>query len=220
VSDILVITRSSDRTQSAAFERGAARFGVSLSISTTNEALHEIGEGFLRAADIVESFAGGYAIASDAFDVLFARWNTREIASAFESAKGNLLVSAEADCWPAGPWCAAYTEKPTPWPYVCGGQFGGKKDKVAAMYRETFARRETITMGGGNQEIMHRMFAEGYPMEIDCHCRIFQSMRSGPAKFVIPKDGQAYNQATGTRPMFVHFNGRAAGMKEWEEILR
>jgi hypothetical protein len=67
------------------------------------------------------------------------------------------------------------------------------------------------------------MYAAGYPFTLDTECEIFQIMGKRSVKHVDwlntfgpPK---AYNTLAHSFPMFLHFGGRAPGMREWYERL-
>ncbi len=220
LGDFTVITRASNRESSALFEKTAERFGLPLVILTGTEPLHDVG-GYIHGIEALQSFSTKFAIVTDAFDVLVVRWNPEEMAREIEDAIGNVIVSGEPECWPAGPWGLAYKawESRTPWPYICAGQYCGYREQVLAMMQEIYDRRDTQVAGGGSQELLHVMFAEGYPLTVDRDCRIFQCMRCHPAQYVEKRNGYAFNTITRTRPMFLHFNGKAPGMKEWAEYL-
>ncbi len=218
--DFTILTRSSDRNRSRMFEKSAAKFGLNLVIDEGHEHFVDT-SSFERAAQRIESFSTKYAMITDAFDVLVARWDPGELAREIDAADGHLLISGEPECWPGGPWSATYPPALTAWPYACGGQFVGTRESMLAMVREIYARRDEVVAGGGSQEIMHCMVRDGRPLKIDQECRIFQCMRTGVAKAVEFRDGLPFNSITGARPMFLHFNGgdQSPGMEDWARRL-
>jgi hypothetical protein len=128
-------------------------------------------------------------------------------------------MSCEADCWPAGDYCAAYTDHSTPWYAINGGQYCGERLKIVQLLNVIYSRADSTTRGGSSQEILHMLHADGYPMTLDNKCRVFQSMSGISSQYVVPREKRAYNTVTETHPMFLHFNGRTPGADEWEKAL-
>lgn len=167
-----------------------------------------------------------YILLTDSFDVLVARWNEQEAIRMVDRARGNLILSGEPAGWPDGPWTKNYKEPfPSLWPFACGGQEIGTKEAILNLTQITYDRRKEVNIGG-NQELLHVLVGEDYPMEIDSGCNIFQCMRTEVARFVEPRTvGKwtiPYNTLTQSWPMFLHFNDLAhtPGMPEWFEILK
>mgnify|MGYP001577883455 CR=1 FL=1 len=157
-----------------------------------------------------------YVLSTDAYDVLVSRWDEDEVISLIDAEPSGIINSCEADCWPGGPWAAAYKPE-TPWWACNGGQFCGRREAIVAMLEEN--ARQVNTAGGGNQERLHRMVAAGYPIGLDQKCRIFQSMAGVASKYIGSLDGNLFNSFTGTYPMFAHFNGRTMGIEIWRDLL-
>lgn len=218
MSDVLVLTRSSDRAQSAPFERTAERHKLRLHILDGREPNSDV-SGYLAGIAAVSNTDAKWIVLTDAFDVLVSHWDENELIGRLEYSRGNLLMSCEQGCWPDGEWCALYPEAKRPWKYICGGQYAGKRGEMLALMREIYERRDTVTAGGSSQEILHKLFIGGWPMSLDQNCSIFQSMLGTATDQIAFKDGRAYNSLTKTEPMLLHFNGGALGLKEWRERL-
>ncbi len=159
-----------------------------------------------------------YVLVTDAFDVLVSRWDEAELISLIDAEPSGIIQSCEDNCWPAGEWCSAY-KRETPWYAANGGQVCGRNQAVADMFEVNY-RDYLTTAGGGNQERLHKMFAAGYPIGLDTHCRIFQSMSGASSGYVEYRDGKMFNTFTKTWPMFGHWNGRTPGMDIWRELLK
>ena len=195
---------------------------------------------FLRSTD------AEYIVQTDSFDVLCARWDASEVERLCQDAKGNLLVSCEANCFPDGPWRATYDALcETPWRYPNAGQYCGTRKAVLAFVERLLEGMRCLPIdnpfGGAAQEILHRLFLEGYPMSLDYKCDAFQSLYTDASNWVSwdgPHhrgdsgshiamgwdDGNSVrfwrgrspkNMKTGGVPLFLHFNGRAPCMPEW-----
>tara|TARA_R110000868_G_scaffold167806_3_gene402271 strand:- start:745 stop:1296 length:552 start_codon:yes stop_codon:yes gene_type:complete len=175
-------------------------------------------EPFLKIRTAIQNHDCTHAIYVDAFDVLVSRWEEKEVETLIDKA-GGLLMSCECGCWPAGPWCDTYVaRKRTPWCAINGGQFAGTRQAMIDLLREVYDRKNMMECGGGNQEILHKMLADGYEMGLDQECRIFQSM-AGLSECITEKNGIMYNTFTDTFPMFPHWNGRTPGMGDWLKVL-
>jgi len=220
MTDVLVLTRSSNRAASAPFEKSAGRWKVPVTMLESQEANSQIGEGWLQGIAAISNSSASWIVVTDAFDVLVARWDRAELIARLEAAHGNIIVSCEKNCWPDGEWCARYPITASPWKFICGGQYAGRRAELLAMLKEMYERRETVTAGGSTQEILHKMFVGGWPMTLDRECSIFQSMLGANDGEIVPRGGGAFNAVTLTAPMFLHFNGHADGFKEWEGLLR
>lgn len=190
--------------------------------------LHILGEGkgwpeievYRDAMDLIATLPADYIVCTDAYDVMVARWSGPELVYHIEKS-GGFLISAEAQCYPPGPWSEAYTPV-GPWPYINGGQFCGRKDQLLRMMRMVL-NGYTDEKGGGSQERWHKMYADGVPIAVDRGCRIFQSMSGDAVQFIKPitPTGHflAYNSHSDSCPMFLHFNGRTAGINHWYECI-
>ncbi len=184
--------------------------------------LHVIGPGrpfpgypaMLEGIAYLKSITTPYVVHSCSYDVFLTRWDEAELIGAIESA-GGLIVSTEAECWPAGPWCDVYKGGRG----ANGGQYCGRREQVIDFMETMYGRLGEVTAGGGNQEIIHRMLSDGYPAALDLNCEIFQSMSGQSIMDVSVHQGQFVNHKYGTFPMFVHFNGRTPGIDAfWKEL--
>jgi len=196
---------------------------LSESAEKRNVPLHIIGKGkgyphlrvFEDLAILVESLPDDYILLTDTYDVMVNRWHQEEIIDRVKEADGDLFVSANDDCWPAGPWCESYQDNGTPWRTACAGQYVGTKSAILILWKEFLSGRWEQSAGGTTQEMMHRMHAGGYPFTVDVKCEVFQIMGHISQPYIFEVTGRAYNIRTGTYPMFLHFGGRAPGMEDW-----
>jgi len=180
--------------------------------------------GFMEFVDKIDS---DYILVTDAFDVIVNRWDEAEVMRHVDKAKGNLFVSANDECWPAGPWFESYPDNGTPWRSACGGQYVGTKQAILELWSEFLSGKWEQTAGGSTQEMLHRMHEGGVPFTVDSRCAVFQIMGHNSQPHVcvttcvteIPRLPQAYNDITDTCPMFLHFGGRAPGLQEWFDKL-
>lgn len=191
----------------------AKQLGAPLLMIGANQPWPEDHANYQKIISILRSRPEEYCIVTDSYDVLMVRWNEQEAISALDCASGR-LISCEDNCWPPGKWCESYTRTPDCYA-INAGQFGGRKGSIIDFMETVYSGRWSVESGGMNQEIMHKMYADGVPMELDTHCRIFQSMSGSSSNRVIMKDRKLINRETGAFPMFLHFNGRTPGIEEW-----
>jgi hypothetical protein len=219
VSDIVVVSGAytTHPGQWRIYRESCARHGVPLSVLGEGQSFDAM-KALRAGADFLLHRPEKYALVSCAYDVLVSRWSEAEVIRWTDMA-GGLLMSCEGDCWPAGEWCAAYTNHTTPWFAINGGQYCGERLKIVQLLNVIASRLDSATMGGGSQEVLHMLYSEGYGMALDNNCRVFQSMSGSGNQYVVPRDKLAYNTVTATYPMFLHFNGRTPGMEQWEKAL-
>lgn len=156
-----------------------------------------------------------YILLTDGYDVMVNRWDEQELVGLIDRQPGKLLVSCNDECWPAGPWDASYPDYGTPWRTACGGQYAGSRDAVIGLWQEFLSGKWPVEAGGGNQEMLHRMWAAGYEMGLDRECQVFQIMGHGSQPYVgCNGKTKVVNIQTLTVPMFLHWGGRAPGMEE------
>ncbi len=179
---------------------------------------------YQEALEVIARLSPPYIVATDSHDVLMSRWDEQEIIALIEASPGRLIVAAEDHCWPKGPWSEVYEKQAhsTPWYAANGGQCCGGRESILKLFETYRDRVGHCVAGGGNQELLHHLLAERYPMSLDVECRIFQAMKCHVPEsrgHLTVKDGRAYNSLTQTFPMFLHFNGDCPGIRDWYERL-
>lgn len=222
---VLVLSSAftTDESKWRGLRETAAKHGVPLHIQGVGEYLPELAVGFRRQADFLEARTETHIVVTDAFDVLVSRWDEFEVMRLIDSAP-HLIMSVEQFVWPMGPWAAAYERLGNryPWMAICGGQYCGRREQMIEVFREIATRweRGDAKAGGTSQEILHQMFAEGYPFTLDLECRIFQSMLGEHAAKVKYQTFRALNVFHGSSPMFLHWNGCSGVIpQEWREAV-
>ena len=163
-----------------------------------------------------------YFVFSDAHDVLVNRWDSVAVRKLIDESAAGVVIPTESHCWPPGPWCDVYEgRKTSPWCYVNGGGCAGYKQPLIDLLNIWIEKISENTLGA-NQQLMHKMLGEGYPLTLDTECVIWQTMLFMTPEsrgHVVLRDGLAYNDVTGTFPMFLHFNGATPGIRKWYEAL-
>eukprot|EP00919_Chromeraceae_sp_WS-2016_P009262 GHVR01021829.1.p1 GENE.GHVR01021829.1~~GHVR01021829.1.p1 ORF type:complete len:247 (+),score=23.34 GHVR01021829.1:441-1181(+) len=219
----------------------ATRNGIKLHVLGGHAGYPGPVEVFREFIPLVEDLPDDYVLFTDSYDVIVNRWDAEEVMRAVDAAPSGLVVSCNDECWPVGPWCDSYPDNGTPWRTACGGQYVGRKAAVVNLWREFLSGRWEQTSGGSTQEMLHRMYAHcsfcadepnviithGYPFTLDTKCQIFQIMGSRSVPFVdifpCSKQGlvarNTWTVTPVTHPMFLHFGGRAPGMRKWYERL-
>ncbi len=222
MNNFTFFTRSGDLSKSRMFFETAERFGIPIGIDTGNESFVDLEYSYPRLINNLENCNTPYVLLTDSFDVLMTRWDEKEVIHRVGGARGHVIISGEPECWPKGPWSKNYKNLPSLWSYACGGQLVGTREAILDLTKVIYSRRQEVSAGGGNQELLHILVGENYPMEIDTECRIFQCMRTEAAKHVkAGLLGLPHNILTDSWPMFLHFNDlkNTPGMPEWFDIL-
>lgn len=237
MSDILVLAAAftSRATDYACLTETAERHKVPLTVIGTCRSFPPYEDLFQETIDLLKDRPEPYVMFVDAYDVMVSRWDESEVIRVIEESKAGVVVAAESHCWPPGWWCKVYAGQsaPSPWFAINGGGTAGRRDAVIALV-ETWKERVHENTEGANQQLMHKLLCEGYPLTLDTQCRIWQTMlamtpestdmitvcRSG-ADEDPPIDGPlyAYNEVTRTAPMFLHFNGGIPGIRQWYRAL-
>jgi len=172
-----------------------------------------------KLIEVLRESEAEYVVLTDSFDTLCCRWNPEEVIAEIDAA-GGLLISAEANCFPEGPWHEKYDSvfPESPWRYGNLGQTCGLRRRLIKFFEDGLER---LNLDSTHiQEAFHRMWMEGYPAELDYECRIFQSMFLDVSKNITWDGKKVRNPITGSEPMFLHFNGRAPGIEEWAFRLK
>lgn len=218
---VLSYAYTDDPSKYRGLEVTSWKHGVPLHIEGTGMDFDYEG-GPLRVAGYLEKRPETHVVLTDAFDVLVNTWDEKKLCGIIDSAP-NVIVSVEANCYPdKQPWKKVYDNLPGPWKYINAGQFCGRRLELIAMLKEQdrrWKKGEHFPGWAAPQDIMHRMYAEGYPLSLDLGCSIFQSMY-GPevAHINTIVNKVAYNSVRKTSPMFLHFNGKIS-MEPWYSLL-
>lgn len=124
-----------------------------------------------------------------------------------------ILYSTEKAIWPPveslqKAW--AEQEQLTHWPYLNGGGYCGPAGLLAEFFERFDLTNQPGDANGQWQQSLayFAALAAGFPIELDQHCKEFQTIG-----FMSPKDfttwpGFIENNFTGSRPGLIHGNGR------------
>lgn len=171
-----------------------------------------------------------YVMVCDADDAFFmAREN--EILHSYQSIAGNnILVSAdrqqdEGDAkYPQCIFRDMYPYSDTPWRYCNSGGYIGKKDdlldlltKMATVQHPSYIPVWRSKDWSNDQFRMSVVYINGYPLKVDTHCNVFQTMGCIEPDEFKWRGTYFMNKRTGTFPCVIHYNGNAKGMREGYE---
>lgn len=172
--------------------------------------------GYKILADYLKDVEADYVLLTDSYDTMVVRWDPGEVVAAVDAARGRLLVAANDDPWPPGPWIDSYPFTGTPWRTANGGQMAGTKESILWIC-EQFVRWQWYGESslGGNQKMLHMMKVADAPFSVDTECSIFQTLRAPSRPWVCLRDGVTVNRLTKTKPMFLHFAGGQPGLVDW-----
>lgn len=211
---VLACAFTSDREHWARLRDSCFHHAAPLTVLGEGRAFPEY-EIYAEWIDILNgnAFAEEYVAYTCSYDAFMTRWSESDLIARTDQA-GGLLVSTEASCWPSGPWGLNY---PAGGRAANGGQYCGRREQVRDLMAVMLKRIRAgeVVAGGGNQEILHRMVGEMYPMELDLKSDIYHSMAGIGSSQVVMDNRLVRNPETGTSPMFLHFNGRTPGIDDW-----
>ena len=190
------------------------KFNVDLRVMGEGRAYPPPSQGFRELARLIHSYSEPYVVLTDGYDTFFSRWDENEVADLCEAAHGGILCATEDWCWPPGPHCAVYTgPHKSYWFAINGGGMAGRREAVANLCDVIADRVDECQHG--NQELLHKLLGEGYPMDRDQECRIWQCLHGRHSHLLEVYAEKAYNGSTGSWPMIVHANGTVPGLRKW-----
>jgi hypothetical protein len=149
-----------------------------------------------------------YVLFTDAFDTIVTQ-PAAEILRRFQEEDTPLLMSAEANCFPASPRQKPhdYPLAPTRYRFL---NAGGLLARIPYLL-ELLEKEKVRTLQGNrdDQGWWVRVYLDRrYEMKLDHGCRIFQCLYNAKSDVVFDPDEKSIrNKITGTRPCIVHGNG-------------
>jgi hypothetical protein len=139
---------------------------------------------------------------TDAFDT-FCFGDGKEVLEKFNAFGAKMVVSAEKNCFPNPLLAKFYPETTSEYKYVNGGGFM----TTAGYFSELYDRKDHE--GNDQTWLTNRFLRKRGEIALDYGCEIFQTLvLTNESEFGV--DGaRLVNKAFGSRPCFVHGNGRA-----------
>lgn len=105
----------------------------------------------------------------------------------------------------------------TQWKYLNGGGYCGSL-KLIVEFFEKYGLTNLPSEANGQKE-QHEAFLkakkDGFPIELDYNCNIFQSIAFMDGNEFEVKDGLVINKITGSTPAIIHANGRTETPKNF-----
>jgi hypothetical protein len=119
-----------------------------------------------------------------------------------------IIYQTEKKCFPFENWANNFSDK-SRWRYLNGGGYCGST-KLIVEFFETYG---LWNIGNKNpqaaqQEAYIEAVKDGFPIELDTKCEIFQSIAFESKDEYKYKDGLLHNKITKTIPSILHGNGR------------
>ena len=202
-------------------------FGLNLYLYGVNEPWTWLTDTkVFRLIEEIENIDSEYIMICDADDA-FVMANEKEILYKYHSTSKTILVSAdrqqdEGDSkYPQSIFRERYPLSATPWRYCNSGGYIGEKDKILDLLSKmaTVKHPDFIPVyrskdWSNDQFRMSIVFLRGYPLTVDTHCNVFQTMGCIEPGEIKWRGNYFMNKVTGTFPCVIHFNGKAPGIKE------
>jgi hypothetical protein len=139
----------------------------------------------------------------DAYDVLAVDSMEKTEALYHEHFDGQIVFSAEKNCWPDAERAKDYPPSDSPWRFLNSGSYMGPAGKIY----ELLAGMQ-IQPRDDDQRLMTQAYLDG-KVVLDTGCRIFQTAGfAGPGE-IVGKANDIHNTVTGSHPTIIHFNGRS-----------
>lgn len=187
-----------------------ARCGVALQTYGSGPWPGYIGGKISAAIPFLESRQEPYVLFCDASDVLMVR-DVAGLLETFRSFKKPLVISGERDCFPLTELASRFPAADSGYSYPNAGGYIGERDAVILALQTMDRTFED----GEDQARWIRLVADNpSSIAIDQQCAIFQTMSGGAAADVKFNAFGPFNARTLSRPYFLHFNGRTAGIEE------
>lgn len=175
----------------------------------------------VRLAKEIEQIDSEYFLMTDAGDS-FILDDEEAIMHKFLKADTPVLVSAEKKCWPHTMLADKYPPSPSHWRYLNSGGFIGAKKPLLnllnAMQHITapsWMHMKRTRDWMNDQFLMSLLYVEGYPMQLDTSCSIFQCMGDANEGELEWRDlGVLHNNVTESHPSVLHYNGHTPGIEQ------
>lgn len=164
-----------------------------------------------------------YVLVTDVADVLILA-HPDEILTKFLMSDTRLLMSAEREHWPEQGLGESFPKVIGGYRYLNAGQYVGEIKYVMTCLEWMISRYRGVVEGMDNsQPWWAQMYVRGeVKFKIDHECSVFQSMSGGADGHVrkLPGMRRITNDATGSMPCLVHFNGRCGNDLPYQEMYR
>lgn len=171
-------------------------------------------------ADIMRTLYDCYKRAATGHDY-FAYIDSADsvILKTFEPPKDRIVYQAEKACFPHKEKAKLHPETKSDWKYLNGGGYTGPLTLIT----EFFERYKLNNIGGKNpqdaqMEAFFQAKKDGFPIDLDTNCEIFQSLAFEEKGDFEIKKGKFKNKLTKTFPAILHGNGRTE-MKHIYELI-
>jgi len=134
----------------------------------------------------------------------------QEIYTKFLTFQADLVVATETHCWPS-PWMAhLFPPSPTKYRFPNIGTYIGYGWAIRKMLNW---EKENYRQAYDDQGYFHDFYLRNKDptlrIALDTQCLLFQCMTFVPWSDLAYENGRCVNQKLGTRPCFIHFNGKS-----------
>ena len=137
-------------------------------------------------------------IYSDAADTYFQK--------AVNVPDDRIIYSTEKNCFPNIKLTDQFPPE-TMWRFLNGGGYCGSL-KLIVEFFERYGMKDIVMNGQEQAQLAYlKAKADGFPIELDTHCNIFQSIAFEAEGEFTFKKGLLYNKHTKTTPSIIHGNG-------------
>lgn len=179
--------------------RSCKKFGIALKLFATDQNFRSMwATKFGLLGDHLRTTDFDWVINIDTADVLFVKsleeiWENRS--------EDKVLWCAEKNCFPRGDLANSYPPCSTPYKFINGGGFFGKKELVMKCL-------DSKPLGhNDDDQLAHTLnYLNGLPMELDSNCRVFQTLWGCNQEEFVVTD-KLYNKVTDSYPAIIHANG-------------
>lgn len=139
-----------------------------------------------------------------------------EILAKFRACGADLLCATEFTCWPDVELKPLYPPAPTRFAYAQGGGRIGTHKAMATLFQTMDNMSRELGSRDDDQYWVTRAFLDGFPMMLDYHCEVFQTMAAQPG--IKWEGNRIRNTETGSLPIALHFAGRTAGIEDYYKL--
>lgn len=168
------------------------------------------GKRFTGNGDVFKMLYDKYVELQNEYDYLIYSDGADSLVLRNFTPPDKVIYSAEMACYPHTYMADKYKDKKTQWCYLNGGGYCGPSKLIVEFFDRYGVNKYKGDINGQHEQMVAYLQAkdEGFPIDLDQSCEIFQTLAFVPETFFSVDDSGIFNPTTNTYPHVLHGNGR------------